>query len=133
MVDLRNDIDWRSLIFGAAISSAIVILASHGYDWLYLFSSVGLLYVGYKAKNVKYGAILGAVAATPMIILAYRGAFGELSSFYLTDVGINVLAILFLVIGALVGAVGAWGKTKREQAKIEYEKQQKKGKNKNKK
>lgn len=125
MVDLINDIDWKSLIFGAAISAAIIIFASHGYDWLYLFSSVGLLYVGYTAKTRLYGAILGAIAAIPMLLLAFEGAFGELGSFYTTDLGMIVLTLIFLLIGAVVGLVGAWGKLSREKAKVEYEKKQK--------
>ena len=125
MVDLINDIDWKSLIFGAAISAAIIIFASHGYDWLYLFSSVGLLYVGYTAKTRLYGAILGAIAAIPMLLLAFQGAFGDLGSFYTTGLGMIVITLIFLLIGAVVGLVGAWGKLSREKAKVEYEKKQK--------
>ena len=41
-MDLRNDIHWKSLIIGAAISTTIVIIASKGYDFLYLFSAKSL-------------------------------------------------------------------------------------------
>lgn len=133
MVDLKNDIDWKSLIFGAAISAGTIIIASHGYDWMYLFSSIGLLYVGYNSKNIIYGAILGAIASIPMVILAYMGAFGELSGFYTTTLGMVAIAAVILFIGVVVGVVGAWGKISREKAKVEYEAQQKPGKNKNKK
>ena len=130
MLDFANDIDFKSLVFGAAISAAIVIVASNGNDWLYLFSSIGLLYVGYSAKNIKYGAVLGAIASTPLIILAFRGDFGPLTDFYATDMGILTITLSFLLIGAVIGVVGAWAKSSREKAKVEYEKEQKSKKNK---
>jgi hypothetical protein len=131
-MDLANDIDFKSLIIGAALSAGIVIIASQGYDWLMLMSSVGLLYVGYKAKDLKYGAILGAVASTPIVYLAFIGTLGEFSGFYSTQVGTISLVILILLIGALIGFVGAWAKRSREKAKIDYEKKQNIGKNKKK-
>ena len=130
---LANDIDFKSLVIGAAISAGIVIIASQGYDWLMLMSSVGLLYVGYKAKNVKYGAILGAIASTPIVYLTFIGTLGEFSGYFSTQVGTISVVILILLIGALIGFVGALMKRSREKAKIDYEKKQKIGKNKNKK
>ena len=53
-MDLMNDINWKSLIIGAAITAAIIIIASNGYEWLYLFSAIGIIYVGYMAKNIKF-------------------------------------------------------------------------------
>lgn len=132
-MDLVNDIDFKSLVIGAAISAGIVIIASQGYDWLMLMSSVGLLYVGYKAKNVKYGAILGAIASTPIAYLTFIGTLGEFSGYFSTQVGTISVVILILLIGALIGFVGALMKRSREKAKIDYEKKQKIGKNKNKK
>ena len=132
-MDLVNDIDFKSLVIGAAISAGIVIIASQGYDWLLLMSSVGLLYVGYKAKNVKYGAILGAIASTPIVYLTFIGTLGEFSGYFSTQVGTISVVILILLIGALIGFVGALMKRSREKAKIDYEKKQKIGKNKNKK
>ena len=131
-MDLVNDIDFKSLVIGAAISAGIVIIASQGYDWLMLMSSVGLLYVGYKAKNVKYGAILGAIASTPIVYLTFIGTLGEFSGYFSTQVGTISVVILILLIGALIGFVGALMKRSREKAKIDYEKKQKIGKNKNK-
>ncbi len=132
-MDLKNDIDWRSLIIGSAITAGLAIFASNGgQDWLMLFSSVGLLYVGWSAKNIKYGVVLGAIAATPLIYLALvTKAFGN-EPFYSTTTGIIIVILVFLLIGAFIGFVGAWAKRSREKAKIEYEKQQKTGKNKNK-
>lgn len=133
-MDLKNDIDWKSFVIGAAITAGIVIFASNGgLDWLILFSSLGLLYVGWTAKNIKYGIILGAIAATPLIYLALvMKTFGS-EPFYSTTNGILIVTVVFLLFGAFTGFVGAWAKRSREKAKIEYEKQQKIGKNKNKK
>ena len=130
MVKIMTQINWKSLIIGAAISATIVILASKGNDLLYGFTAIGLLYVGYEAINLKYGAILGAVASTPLIILALDGTIGPLTGFYATDLGIMAIMITVLLVGALIGFVGAYAKQSREKAKIEYEKQQKSGKNK---
>lgn len=132
-MDLASDVDFKALVIGAAISAGLTIIASRGLEWLMLFSSVGLLYVGYTAKDIKYGAILGAIAATPIVYLALTGTFGEFSGFFLTDFGAISVVIIILLIGAFIGFVGAWAKRSREKAKVEYEKKQKIGKNKNKK
>lgn len=132
-MDINKDIDWKSLIIGAAITAGLIIIASTTkFDWLMLFSSIGLLYVGYNAKNIKYGAVLGAFAATPIVYLAFIGTFGEFNGFFTTETGTITLVISILLIGALIGVVGAWTKNSREKAKIEYEKKQKIGKNKKK-
>ena len=92
-----------------------------------------LIYVGWTAKNIKYGIILGAIAATPMIYLTLvMGTFGN-DPFYTTTTGLITVVALFLILGAFIGLVGAWAKRSREKAKVEYEKQQKIGKNKKKK
>ena len=133
-MSIINDIDWKSLIIGAAVTSGIIILAARtGNDWLMLFSSIGLLYVGYAAKNIKYGTVLGAIAATPIIYLISIGTFGEFTGFFLTTAGQICIILLILFIGAFVGFVGAWAKRSREKAKVEYEKKQNIGKNKKKK
>ena len=134
MVNLREDIDWKGLIFGSAVSASMIILAStyQGYDWLYLFSAIGLIYVGYTAKNVKYGTILGAVAAIPIVYLAFMGTLGEFTGFFSTQLGTILMVLIILLVGAFIGFVGAWGKRDRIKAKEEYEKKQKIGKNKKK-
>ena len=131
---LKGDIDLKALIIGAAASAAMVIIGSYGYDWAYLFASIGLLYVGYTAINIKYGAILGALASTPIVYLMFQGALGEFSGeFFTSPTGTVSVVVLILLIGALIGFVGAWAKRDRVKAKEEYEKKQKIGKNKNKK
>lgn len=132
-MDLYNDINWKSLIIGAAITAGFIIIASYGYEWLNLFSAIGLLYVGYEAKDIIYGTVLGAVAATPIVYLAFIGTFGTFTGFFTTELGAVCLIIIILLIGAFVGFVGAWAKRSREKAKVEYEKKQKIGKNKKKK
>ena len=129
----KMDIDWKSLIIGAAVTAGLIILAAHTYDWLFLFSAIGLIYVGYTAKNIKYGIILGALAATPIVVLAFQGTFGEFSGFFSTPTGTVSLVLIILLVGAFIGFVGAWVKRSRLKALEQYEKKQNIGKNKNKK
>ncbi|SDA51094.1 hypothetical protein [Methanobrevibacter millerae] len=132
-MDLYHDINWKSLIIGAAITAGTIIIAAHGYEWLFLFSAIGLLYVGYEAKNIKYGIVLGAIASTPIVYLALDGTLGAFSGFFATEIGVICFVIIILLVGAFVSFVGAWAKRSREKAKVEYEKKQKIGKNKKKK
>lgn len=132
-MDLYHDINWKSLIIGAAITAGLIIIAAHGYEWLFLFSAIGLLYVGYEAKDIIYGIILGAIAATPIVYLAFDGTLGTFTGFFTTELGAICLVIIILLVGAFVGFVGAWAKKSRQKAKVEYEKKQKIGKNKKKK
>ena len=102
-MDLKNDIDWKSLVIGSAVTAGISIMASRdGLDWLMLFSSIGLLYVGWTSKNIKYGIILGAIAATPMIYLTLvMETFGN-DPFYTTTTGLITVVALFLILGAFI-------------------------------
>ena len=119
-MDFKNFIDWKSFIMGAAFASFICVVASqYQLDWLYAFAAIGLLYVGYKAKNMKWGAILGAIAATPLFVLAAYGVFGPLSDSSFDP-----------QVGALVGFVGAYTYRNRQRAIAAKEKQAKTGKNK---
>jgi hypothetical protein len=132
-MNIANDINWKALIIGSAITAGLIIIASNGFDWLYLFSAIGLIYVGYTSKNVKYGIVLGALAATPIVVLAFQGTLGEFKGFFLTPTGIIISAVVIMLVGAFIGFVGAWAKRSRVKAKEEYEKKGKKGKNKKKK
>lgn len=127
-MDLLDDIDVKSVVFGAAIAAGCIILGSMYNEWLYPFGSIGFLYVGYQAKNLKMGTILGAFASTPIIYLALDGKLG-----FIQDSAVPLLVVLILFVGGFVGFVGAWAKRDRIKAKEEYEKKQKIGKNKNKK
>ena len=127
-MELFSDVDIKSVVFGAAIAATCFIIGMNGYDFAYLFASVGLLYTGYNAKNLKMGAALGAFASTPLMVLSLDQRFvGVLDG--KTQI---IIVVLIFFVGALIGFVGAWAKRDRVKAKEEYEKQ-KPGKNKNKK
>ena len=131
-MELLSDIDIKSVVIGAAIAAVCVIVGHMYTDFAYPFSAIGFIYVGYKAKNLIYGTILGAFAATPIIYLAFDGKLGQFSGFFLTPTGSIIFALIILFVGAFIGFVGAWAKRDRVKAKEQYEKQQKIGKNKKK-
>ncbi|MBE6499206.1 MAG: hypothetical protein E7Z80_01485 [Methanobrevibacter thaueri] len=127
------DINMKALVFGAAIAAAFILFGWQIWDWLYPVSAIGLLYAGYGQKDLKTGTLMGAIAATPIIILTFQGYLGQFEGFFLTETGMMALTILILLVGAFIGFVGAYTKLSRQKAIAEYEKQQKKGKKKNKK
>lgn len=127
-------INIKALIFGAAIAAAFIIFGWNYWDWFYPFSAIGLLYAGYGQDSIKKGALMGAFAATPIVVLTLQGYMGAFSGdFFLSENGVMTVTIIILLVGAFVGLVGAWTKRNRVKALAEYEKQQKIGKNKNKK
>lgn len=129
-MEIVSDVDFKSIVIGAAITAACIIIGSWGgiYEFAYPFAAVGLIYVGYKATSLKRGAFLGAFASTPTIILALQGYLGPI-----TNELAPTMAIMILLVGAFIGFVGAYAKRDRDKAKAEYEKKQQIGKNKNKK
>ena len=131
---MRYDLglNMKALVFGAAIAAAFILFGFQYNDWLYPFSAMGLLYAGYGQGNLKMGTLMGALAASPIAILYLEGYLGQPTGFFATENGIIAMVILIIIVGAVVGLVGAWSKKSREKAKVEYEKQQKIGKNKNK-
>lgn len=126
-------LNMKALVFGAAIAAAFILFGFQYNDWLYPFSAIGLLYAGYGQGNLKMGTLMGALASTPIAVLFMEGYFGQPTGFFVTETGIYAVVGLIILIGAMIGFVGAWTKRSREKAKIEFEKQQKIGKNKNKK
>lgn len=132
-MELFGDIDFKALVFGAAIAATFIIVGALYWDWAYPFSAMGLLYAGYAQKNIKYATIIGAIASTPMVILAFQGYFGKFEGFFITETGLITVAITIILVGAFVGFVGGWAKRNRIKAQEEYEKQQKIGKKKTKK
>ncbi len=127
------EINIKALVFGAAIAAAFILFGYQINDWLYPFSAIGLLYAGYGQDSVKKGTILGALAATPIVVLTLQGYMGTFSGdFFVSETGIMTVTIVILLVGAFVGLVGAWTKRNRVKALEEYEKQQKIGKNKKK-
>ena len=132
MQSLPN-INIKALIFGAAIAAGFILFGYQFNEWLYPFAALGLIYAGYGQDNVTMGTIMGAVASTPIILLFLDGYLGQPTGFFITETGILTVAIIIIVVGAVVGFVGAWSKRSREKAKVELEKQQKIGKKKKKK
>ena len=126
-------IDVKALILGAAIAAAFIIFGYMYWDWFYPFSAIGLLYVGYAQDSIKKGTILGALASTPIIVLTLQGYLGTFKEgFFTTQTGVLTVVLIILLIGALLGMVGAWAKRDRMRAISEYEKKQQIGKNKKK-
>ena len=132
-MEIFGDVDYKALVFGAAIAAGCIILGWQFSDWLYPFAAIGLLYAGYGQPNIKYATIIGAIASTPIIVLTFQGYLGSFDGFFLTETGVMVVALIILIVGAFVGFVGGWAKRDRIRAKEQYAKQQKIGKKKNKK
>lgn len=131
-MELFGDVDYKALVFGAAIAAAFILFGYQFSDWLYPFSAIGLLYAGYAQKNIKNATIIGAIAATPIIVLTFQGYMGRFDGFFLTETGVMTVAIVILLVGAFVGFVGGWAKRDRLKAIEQYEKQQNIGKKKKK-
>jgi len=128
------DINVKALVFGAAIAAVCIIFGYQFNDWLYPFAAIGLLYAGYGQNTIKLGTLMGILAATPIVVLTLQGYMGTFSGdFFVSETGILTVTLIILLVGAFVGFVGAWSKQSRLKAMEEYEKQQKIGKNKNKK
>ena len=133
MMKFLPDINIKALVFGAAIAAAFILFGYQINDWLYPFSAMGLLYIGYGQDSIKKGAILGALGATPIVVLTLQGYMGTFSGdFFLSQTGILSVSAIIILVGAIVGLVGAWTKVNRMKALAEYEKKQNIGKNKNK-
>ncbi len=131
-MEIFGDVDFKGLVFGAAISAAFVIFGFMYNEWFYPFSAIGLLYSGYAQKNIKYATVIGAIASTPIIVLAFDGYLGMFSGFFATETGLMLVALLIFLIGAFIGFVGGWAKRDRMKAIELQEKQKKIGKNKKK-
>ena len=112
-------LNMKALVFGAAIAAGCILLGFQYNDWIYPFSTIGLLYAGYGQGNIKMGTLMGALASSPIAILFLEGYFGQPSGFFITENGIISVVVLIILVGAMVGFVGAWTKRSREKAKIE--------------
>ena len=80
------DINIKALVFGAAIAAAFILFGYQINDWLYPFSAIGLLYIGYGQDSIKKGAILGALGATPIVVLTLQGYMGTFSGFFVRTI-----------------------------------------------
>ncbi len=131
-MEIFGDVNFKALVFGAAIAGGFILFGWQISDWLYPFASIGLLYAGYGQKNVTYATVCGAIASTVIIVLTFQGYMGQFEGFFITDNGILTIALTILIVGAFVGFVGGWAKRSRLKAQEQYEKQQKIGKKKKK-
>lgn len=133
MMKFLPEINVKALVFGAAIAAAFILFGYQINDWLYPFSAIGLLYAGYGQDSVKKGTVMGFLASTPIVVLTLQGYMGTFSGdFFVSETGVLTVTAIILIVGAVVGFVGAWTKRNRVKALEEYEKQQKIGKNKKK-
>ena len=133
-MEILPDVNFKALIFGAAIAGAFILFGYQYWDWFYPFAAIGLVYAGYGQKDILFGTIAGAFASTPIIVLTFQGYLGTFKEgFFTTETGIMSVALMILLSGAFVGFVGTWAKRSRMKALEEYEKKQNIGKNKNKK
>ena len=127
------EINFKALIFGAAIAAAFIILGYQYWDWFYPFSAAGLLYAGYGQDSVKKGTLMGVLASTPIVVLTLQGYMGTFSGdFFASPTGILTVTLIILIVGAFIGFVVAWAKRDRIKALEQYEKKQNIGKNKKK-
>ena len=131
-MNMFSELNVKALVFGAAIAAGFILLGWQINDWLYPFSALGLIYAGYGQPDIKTGTIMGALAATPIVVLTFQGYLGQFDGVFLTENGIIAVTLIIIGVGAFVGFVGAWGKRDRIRALEQYEKKQKIGKNKTK-
>ena len=134
MSEIIKDIHWKSLVFGAAFCAVIAMFGSRpGLEILAPFASIGLLYIGYKGKNIIWGTVLGAIGAIPLFAVAIYGGLGSLSNVAYDPVTLSVLILITcLLMGAILGFIGALFHKNYLKSKEAREKQQKIGKNKKK-
>jgi len=113
--DIYENINIKSVVIGAAIFAFIVVLGYRNniLEILSIFSTVGLLYIGYASQNKLQGIILGAIGTLPLGIGA---AFFELLG---KNMGTNneiLIIVSFLAIGAFCGFTGAYFSVSRKKA-----------------
>ena len=132
--DIYQNINWKSLIIGAvAFVLTVNVAINYNSEILLVFSSIGLLYIGYTSQNRIQGMVLGAIGTLPLVIAnLFFFSFGE--SF--KDSNEILVVISFLLIGVLCGFLGVYFNENRKRAieqKITQESIGKGRKNKNKK
>jgi len=127
--EIFQDINWKSLIIGVIIFSLIVILAiDYKLDILLMFSSAGLLYIGYTSKNKIQSVVLGAIGTIPLfLVIVLTERLGEIVGESL----VVLTLIAFLAVGAFCGFAGAYSAKSRKNV-IKQQKIRKNYKSKNK-
>lgn len=104
--DIYENINWKSLIVGTTLFTFIVVLATeYSLDILLIFSSVGLLYIGYGSQNKVQGTIFGAIGTLPLFIATvFFGRLGPIAGENIT----LLILISFLAIGTFCGFTGSY-------------------------
>lgn len=126
--EIFKNINWKSFIIGAALFAFIVVLGiDYDLEFILVFSSIGLLYIGYKSQNFPQACVLGALGTLPLFIVTVTTErLGKISG---ENITIWIL-LSFLVIGAFCSFVGAYFNKSRQKA-IKMQTQKGKGKKKN--
>lgn len=105
--NLVKDIDYKSLIIGTLLFTVTVLL-SLTYEQLYFLSYltfIGLLYIGYKAKDYLKGIFLSIIATLPTyIIILYLNPQEIVKNL---DIGLMTL-IGLIIVGVLGGFLGVY-------------------------
>ncbi len=117
--------NWMGFIVAAALTTLIATLSyQKSLDWLAPFSAIGLLYIGYISKNKILAIIMGAIGALPLAFVSFYGAMGPIT---IKGMSIpqtaTILIILVLIVGGVIGFVGAFFNNNRQKA-IEQQKQE---------
>lgn len=120
------DIDLKSLIIGAVVFLFFPVVAyNKGLDLFTMFAAIGPLYIGYRAKTKLKAAILGFIAAIPLLYAATMGALGPIGAGVTTVSQFNEIligiCIFILGLGALISVLGAYLYQSRSKARAEYE------------
>ena len=113
--EIFQDIKWVHLLLGATIFTFIVVLATdYQLEILLMFSSAGLLYIGYNSKDLIQGSVLGAVGTFPLFLsTVFSDRIIPISG---DSLEIGLLIISFLAIGAFCGFIGAYYAKTRKKA-----------------
>ena len=133
--DWLYNYNWMGFIIAAALTTFIVAYAyQKQLDWLAPFSAIGLLYIGYISENKILAIIMGAIGALPLGIASLYGALGPITTSGLNQTQATIaILILVIIVGAVVGWVGAFFNSNRQKAIEQKAKEDKKKPHKDKK
>ncbi|WP_054835435.1 hypothetical protein [Methanobrevibacter arboriphilus] len=113
--DIYRNINFKSFLIGAALFAFIVVLSvEYGLDPLLIFSSAGLLYIGYGSQNRIQAIVLGGALGTLPLFLAtvFFQRLGPITGENITF----LILISFLAIGAFCGFTGFYFSESRKKA-----------------
>ncbi|WP_297899712.1 hypothetical protein [Methanobrevibacter sp.] len=112
--DIYKNLNLKSFIIGAALFAFIVAIGvEYKLDALLIFSSAGLLYIGYGSQNKIQAIILGAIGTLPLFIATiFFQRLGPITGENITF----LILISFLAIGAFCGFTGFYFSESRKKA-----------------